>query len=584
MDRLSDYREIWLVDFEFLATPGDRPVPVCLVARELRSGRLERAWLWDAEGRRVPPHPTGPDVLVVAYFASAEIGCYLALGWEVPARILDLYAEFRRGRSGLGSPGGFSLLGASATYGLHAIDPAEKESMRELIMGGDPWSGDQQVAILDYCQSDVDALAPLLFAMLDDVDLARALLRGRFMAAVARMEWAGIPIDVETLNRLSRGWEGIQDRLIAEIDADFGVYSGRSFSETRWGSWLSHHQKSWPLHPSGHPKLDDDTFREMARVDPAIAPIRELRGAIAQMRRVALTVGSDGRNRCLLGPFGSKTGRNQPSNAKFAFGPSAWFRGLIKPEADRALAYVDWSQQEFGIAAALSGDSAMMAAYRSGDPYLAFGKQAGMIPSDGTKATHGLLREQFKACVLGVQYGMGAESLALRIRGPVAQARDLLRMHRSAYPQFWAWSQSAVEHAMLHGHLDSVFGWRVHSGLEPNPRSLANFPMQANGAEMLRLACCLATERGIEVMAPVHDAVLIGGAADAIDDEVTRMQAAMAEASSIVLDGFELRSDAKIVRWPDRYMDDRGLAMWDRVMRLLAESEQAAVAIATASM
>ena len=579
MERLSDYREIWLVDFEFRAPPGDRPVPVCLVARELRSGRLERVWLQDAEGRRVPPYPSGPDVLVVAYLASAEIGCYLALGWELPARSLDLYAEFRRSRSGLESTGGFSLLGASALYGLPAIAPSEKEAMRELILGGGPWSTEQQVAILDYCQSDVDAIAPLLLAMLDEIDVPRALLRGRYMAAVARMEWAGIP-----MARLLRGWGGIQDRLIAEIDADFGVYEGRSFSQARWVSWLIRHQKSWPLHASGHPKLDDDTFREMASVDPDVRPIRELRNAIAQMRRVALTVGSDGRNRCLLSPFGSKTGRNQPSNAKFAFGPSAWFRGLIKPEAGRALAYVDWSQQEFGIAAALSDDSAMMEAYRSGDPYLAFGKQAGVIPPDGTKATHGILREQFKACVLGVQYGMGAESLALRIRGPVAQARDLLRLHRAAYPPFWAWSQSAVEHAMLRGHLDSVFGWRVHAGLEPNPRSLANFPMQANGAEMLRLACSLATERGIVVMAPVHDAVLIGGSADAIDGEVTRMQAAMTEASSIVPDGFELRSDAKIVRWPDRYMDDRGLAMWDRVMRLLTESERAAVAITPASV
>ena len=57
--------------------------------------------------------------------------------------------------------------------------------------------------------------------------------------------------------------------------------------------------------------------------------------------------------------------------------------------------------------------------------------------------------------------------------------------------------------------MHTVFGWRVHVGPDANPRSLRNFPMQANGAEMLRLACCLATERGIEVCAPVHDALLI---------------------------------------------------------------------------
>ena len=86
---------------------------------------------------------------------------------------------------------------------------------------------------------------------------------------------------------------------------------------------------------------------------------------------------------------------------------------------------------------------------------------------------------------------------------------------------------------------------------------------------MMRLACCLATERGVNVVAPVHDALMIEGPADAIEDIVARTQEAMAEASAVVLDGFRLRSDASIVRWPDRYMDGRGREFWGRVMGLL---------------
>ena len=59
-----------------------------------------------------------------------------------------------------------------------------------------------------------------------------------------------------------------------------------------------------------------------------------------------------------------------------------------------------------------------------------------------------------------------------------------------------------------------------------------------------------------------------------IDDVVAETQEAMAEASAVVLDGFRLRSDVKIVRWPDRYMDERGREFWGRVMALLpAESD-----------
>ena len=97
---------------------------------------------------------------------------------------------------------------------------------------------------------------------------------------------------------------------------------------------------------------------------------------------------------------------------RFIFGPAVWLRSLIKPSPGFGLAYIDWAQQEFGIAAALSKDNLMIEAYLSGDPYLEFGKQAGIVPSHATKESHRVQREQFKACVLAVQYGMGAKSLA----------------------------------------------------------------------------------------------------------------------------------------------------------------------------
>src|SRR5262249_21391843 len=78
--------------------------------------------------------------------------------------------------------------------------------------------------LLDYCQSDVDALARLLPEMLPEIDLPRALLRGRYMASAARMEWTGVPIDVATLTRLRTHWERLKGRLIAEVDRDYHVF------------------------------------------------------------------------------------------------------------------------------------------------------------------------------------------------------------------------------------------------------------------------------------------------------------------------------------------------------------------------
>ena len=47
----------------------------------------------------------------------------------------------------------------------------------------------------------------------------------------------------------------------------------------------------------------------------------------------------------------------------------------------------------------------------------------------------------------------------------------------------------------------------------------------------------------------------------------------MRDASAAVLDGFELRSDVDVVRYPDRYVDERGEAMWKTVMGILDEIE-----------
>src|SRR5262249_16778267 len=84
--------------------------------------------------------------------------------------------------------------------------------------------------------------------------------------------------------------------------------------------------------------------------------------------------------------------------------------------------------------------------YLSGDPYLAFAKQAKAAPENATKQTHGPTRELFKQCVLAVQYGMEHESLAAQIGQPPIVARDLLRAHRETYRDFWRWSDAVVDH------------------------------------------------------------------------------------------------------------------------------------------
>ena len=90
--------------------------------------------------------------------------------------------------------------------------------------------------------------------------------------------------------------------------------------------------------------------------------------------------------------------------------------------------------------------------------------------------------------------------------------------------------------------------------------------MQANGAEMLRLACINATEAGIEVCAPVHDAVVIPGAVDRLEADIALMKEIMTDAARVVLDGFVITAGVEqVCDFPDRFMDKRGVELWSYV-------------------
>ena len=101
-----------------------------------------------------------------------------------------------------------------------------------------------------------------------------------------------------------------------------------------------------------------------------------------------------------------------------------------------------------------------------------------------------------------------------------------------------------------------------------------NWPMQSNGAEMLRLACSLATEAGLKICAPIHDALLLEAPTSRIRQDVEQLTLVMRDASEIILGpGKVCGVDVSIVQWPDRYKDERGVEMWDLVMKLLERLE-----------
>ena len=573
------FTQIHIVDTEFFGDDGDQKTPVCLVVRELLSGEVRRYWMDELRQMDQSPFDIGPDALFVAFFASAEFSVFLALGWDLPTNVFDCYAEFLCQTNGETLPFGKGQIGALQYFGITDGDQVAKDNMRQRILTGGPCSSDERLAILDYCQSDVDGLATLFAAMLahwplGPMDLDQVLTRGRYVATVALMEHRGVPIDTTTLGLMRDNWHDFKQALIEKTDQAYGVYDKGSFRVHLFEHYLGAQNIAWPRLPSGELQLDRDTFKMMALRHPQLAELRELRKTLAEMREIKLTVGRDGRNRTLLSPFNSKTGRNQPSTTKFIFGLPAWARSLIKPEPGTALAYLDFSSQEIAIAACLSGDDTLWQAYASGDPYIQFAIDAGLAPVGATKKSHKAERDACKVIMLGVQYGMSAYGMGQKASLHVLEAEDLLQRHKDVYHTFWKWAERNVNAGLAGIELHTVFGWKIRAGKgrDVKENTFLNWPMQANGAEMLRLACIALEEEGIGICAPVHDAILIEAPLNSIDQHVACATHLMWKASEWVLGpGRQCRVDAEIVRWPARYIDGRGADMWSFIQSRLGE-------------
>jgi DNA polymerase I len=187
------------------------------------------------------------------------------------------------------------------------------------------------------------------------------------------------------------------------------------------------------------------------------------------------------------------------------------------------------------------------------------------------------VRSLFKTVVLGIQYGLGARSLAMRTGISISEAGELLARLRARFRVFEAYARSVVERAGLLLEVSTPYGWIMQCPSGINPRTVRNFPIQSTGSEVLHVACILAERRGIEIVAPVHDAIMAEARLDQVEDVSAALDRCMRDASAIVLRGYELPTDVQLIgaaQKHQRYYDDRGEGMWNTVTRLVNKLEQ----------
>lgn len=474
------------------------------------------------------------------------------------------------------------------------LDLAHKNEMRDLIISEpEVWTDEQKAAVLQYNVEDVTILPEIYRALVKvykeqparhsgAYSLEAVLWRGESTARAALIEKTGYPVNAQKVKNLAAAIPRVLGDISEEINElfpDLGIFEKNKKTGTwtmkqkplkdwikacpfadRWmmtdggvkgNKSLSLALEAWTkFYSFGHDYPKDNVAAQVIRY---LKTKQNLYGFMPKKtgtdRKTFFDhLSDDGRARCYLNPYGSQSSRFQPPSTGFIPLKSAWMRSMIEPKPGFAMVSVDFSSEEFLLAALLSGDQAMFDSYVSGDPYLDFAKKAGGIPKDGTKESHPIERQRFKSTVLGVGYLMGNESLAVKITQDTGiptspeEAQKLIDLYFDTYHRYSAWIDQTVQNYYSRGYLTLADGWVMY-GDNQNRRSVSNCPVQGMGGCILRKAIQLSQDRGVSVVYPLHDA-LDAEFRVTEPEKIDVLAASMLEAF-----GFYFRNDPKIFAW-----------------------------------
>jgi hypothetical protein len=567
---LDRFKNIVSIDTEFFAPPGSNPALHGIGGIDLRTGTLSYVPREELGNGRSLYNGSGD--LVMAFAGTQDLAGLLQTGVELPANFIDvetlvkLSVNVPRLRK---SP---SLIESLDIFGI-PHDLSVKDKKREQKRYAKPELTDEDRAdIQTYCPQDARLAAELFLKRLPAVDIDQAVRFGEYTKENARIAFQGIPVDVPLFEKIQRSRKQIRLDLIrrspaGEIYTDKGVRSMKNveawIDKNGFDNWQRTEKASRPCLQEDYLKkliaaLGDEFAEEAAVIRSLIDLITELK----DFQSPPFGVAPDGRTHADQRPFGAGSGRNAPK--KYILNARKWWRWLIRPVTGTAIASLDFASEEPAIAAYLSQDPAMIAAYEDGDVYKP------IIDSLG------ISRKSAKACFLGIQYGRGSKSLAEKEGIPYSEAERILNFYRATYAQYRRWSDSVVETVRR----DRVFtlpdGWsiRIDDNFKDSPedlRTLKNFPVQGFGGVILREVVLTAAKDGIVIIGTHHDSILIEAPLDKIQEHADRLEWIMVDTSRRFLGGYPIRVQASI--YTDRFEDEDGREDWERIAGILKNYE-----------
>ena len=587
--RFGKFRERWknifVIDFEF-ANIGGALLPTSYAVKNLKfpKAKTEFVWLRNEDGtvRKDLWNPfqygmRGPNDDFMDHHPLEDESCFYELGWKSPSRIIDLYTEIKILKNGLWNK--FSLLDVTEKLGIkNEYLEDDKTNLRERL-GKDLVKEDEKATVERYNVEDVEVTTRLYdhIEKIYDEEYAggeiwqQALKRGQTTRIAAEIGRRGYPIDVEAWVKFRKKFDAVIEKVLEETNQQTGCFpiknGKRKFDNFKFATLVDRlGLTSWPRTKASNALItDQETFRSFENVKL----IKMIKDALYLKNSTKLkdmpVDWKDGRAKTYASYYGTKTQRATPSTSRHLPNMPPCFIPFMVPRYDKPIFKIDYEQQEFAIAAVLSGDKAMLESYLTGDPYLSLGKKANVIPNEADK-THPM-RDAFKTVCLKTQYGAGARTMALDMDKPIEVAEMLLQNHQRVFHKFWKWQEEYMDMFMVTGGCTlpgdswnykiepgtTFRAWGETKGYSIN--TIKNWIIQSTGAQILYEAVRLLDEDGYKIIGTMHDEIIIEGNSvlymDGGSAALANMQRIMEQASYNII-GFRIRTEGSIHEWSKR--------------------------------
>jgi DNA polymerase-1 len=321
---------------------------------------------------------------------------------------------------------------------------------------------------------------------------------------LARMEDAGIRIDLDFLNELGKELNDECRRLEAEIhthaDEQFNVNSTPQLRRILFEKLGLTPVKKTKTGPS----TDADSLQKLAEEHPIVETllryreVEKLRSTYADA--LPPLVGADGRIHATFNQLATTTGRISSESPNLqnvpvrTAGGRELRRAFIADEGCGLLT-ADYSQIELRVLAHLADDPGLIDAFERGaDVHTTTAARVFDVPEDKVDEFQ---RRFAKVVNYGLAYGMEAYGLAQRLDIPTDQAREILDAYFAAFPNVAGYMTETIREAKACGYTTTLFGRRRQLPelssdnfriRQMGERMAQNAPVQGTAADIFKLA------------------------------------------------------------------------------------------------